>query len=114
MTSLTPDQTLTTWDRHSHTQTAVHDPRLPSWCPSWCTTNHPQLIAEGCPDDDVAVHSATEGEGTLDEIRNSASDRVTRQGGGSGDVSAERDRLNLETVNLTVSGGRASTHPPSR
>ncbi len=101
--TMTPEETLTEWERHSHNQPiTADDPRLPSWCPRWCTTNHRQLIAEGIPDDEVWMHSATAGEGTLDEIRNIVDHRVTRKGGGRWDVGAEQDRRNLETVYLKV------------
>ena len=111
MTTLTPEQTVAAWDRHSHSQPAVpDDPRLPLVVPTLVHHRHRQLIAEGIPDYEVAVHSATAGEGTLDEIRNSSSGRVSRKGGGGWDVSAERDRLNLETVNLKVTD---EIHGPS-
>ena len=58
-------------------------PRRPATAlvvPTLVHHRHRQLIAEGIPDYEVAVHSATAGEGTLDKIRNSSSGRVIAQG----------------------------------
>jgi hypothetical protein len=99
--TMTPEQTLEKWDEHSHNRAA--DPRLPSWCPRWCTTNHQKVLDEGSTIEDAKVHYATAGEGILDEIHNIIDKRVTRKGGGTWDVSAEQYLRDLEVVTLMVS-----------
>lgn len=62
---------------------------LPKTCPSWCTTDHAQDLAQGATMWDACQHRAYLGDVFLAELSNSG--RVWRPGGGWFDVALQQD-----------------------
>jgi hypothetical protein len=85
---MTASSSTITSERHVLTD---EERTLPTYCPSWCTTDHTEDLEDGATMWQACVHRRDLGDVTLCELRNPVDHRTWREGGGSFDVILEQD-----------------------